>query len=518
MQLPIPLIFTEEAKITTGSLSLTGFKIMQATHLSLSRNDCFAAAAIAGVTTLTWIYIDPDLALHCALAGISGLAISRLLCVSAEERAALIAKRRKAWIQRQTPEYNAATTIQKFIRGKLVRKSHFPPGSYPQYRVQWNKLQPNWREIPRAPAGCTMVYMPVEMPGIVLKQSGRETAIRRFHQMQYVRAILVSQKSSHLIIPRVNLCEDCLVEERLPINVNRYHNMGLYVSQLKLFDEPVRELTRLFSKRPISDLLTNDGENVRYDNLPFYIAEENGQKRVKIGLIDLDGGPASNLATLARIFPYHLDEIKDEAEKLGWKFDESSLNDAAERGEKYLHVEYIDHLAFLKQKSDSPHLSPRPFQVSVERVKELTTPVVNELLKITDKSSDLFTRHGYYDIPKITCNNPQEIAERVIPLIINNIQDQIEKNQGSHSNLLSTQDISESQLINSRSPSIELRALYEGVREILSETLQFEHDEFQELERTFIPEQLVFIIMEELIKSGEIYHFDFCRDYPRIRY
>ncbi len=99
--------------------------------------------------------------------------------------------------------------------------------------------------------------------------------------MQEVRSILGSQKSSHLIIPEANLCEDVLVEKRLPINVDSYANMELYLSNSKLFDEPVRELTRLFSRIHIRGLVTQERDPlghidgvedfVCYDNLPFQI-------------------------------------------------------------------------------------------------------------------------------------------------------------------------------------------------------------------------------------------------------
>lgn len=152
--------------------------------------------------------------------------------------------------------------------------------------------------IPQAQGGSTRVYLPKEMPEVVLKSSGRTEAIKRFHQMQEVRSILDSQNSSHLIIPKVNLCQEFLIEQRLPINADSYYNMGLYLSQPELFDEAVRELTRLFSRIYLSDLVNwqiNPLRNiegvedfVRYDNLPMYVIEENGKKKGKIGLIDLE--------------------------------------------------------------------------------------------------------------------------------------------------------------------------------------------------------------------------------------
>ncbi|MCP5506293.1 MAG: IQ calmodulin-binding motif-containing protein [Chlamydiales bacterium] len=271
-------------------------------------------------------------------------------------------------IHPNTPKDKAAATIQKHFRGYLARKPHLPSNLYPQYRVQCEKVKgPESHSIPQADGGKTTVYLPQEMPGVVLKSSGRKDAITRFHQMQEIRSILNSQNSSHLIIPKANLCKEFLVEERLPINVDSYHNMGLYLSQPELFDEAVRELTRLFSRVYLSDLVSYQlnplghiagvEDFVRYDNLPMYVVEENGKKKGKIGLIDLEhmqkDPNSQDLETLVRIFPLHLNVIKNEANKLNMKVNKGSLDASAEMGRKYLQVGFIDHLNWLKQKGVS---------------------------------------------------------------------------------------------------------------------------------------------------------------------
>ena len=83
----------------------------------------------------------------------------------------------------------------------------------------------------------------------------------------------------------------------------------------------------MFSKSFLCDLVSHHniplgmiegvGDFVRYDNLPLYVITKNGKKEGRIGLIDLEhfkNKPnEKGLETLARIFPYHLEIIKEEA-------------------------------------------------------------------------------------------------------------------------------------------------------------------------------------------------------------
>lgn len=429
-----------------------------------------------------------------------------------------------------TPEDKAATTIQKCVRGYLARKPHLPSHLYPQYNAQCEKAKgPESDSIPQAQGGKTRVYLPKEMPGIVLKNSGRKAAITRFHQMQEVRSILDSQNSSHLIIPKANLCQDFLVEQRLPINVDKYHNMGLYLSQPQMFDEAVRELTRLFSRVFLSDLIscqyeplghiTDVEDNVRYDNLPLYVVEENGKKEGKIGLIDLEHiqkGPSyKGLITLARIFPFHLDVIKNEASKLKIEIREVSLDASAEKGRKYLQVGFIDHLNWLKKKGISTEMPPKPFQVSSQRVLQVTSLIEKELLNFDKGLIDPFVRKGsscFDQCPKdFLDGNPEETAKElaasITPLIISNIQAQIAIKRTERLSKLSERNITEAELVSLGSPIVHRPKLYKGADELILKSTknQLKWKKFQAQE---IAEQLVYTVMQELVKGGEIFFFD----------
>ncbi len=430
-----------------------------------------------------------------------------------------------------TPEDKAATSIQKHFRGYLARRPFLSNHLYPQYRVLWDQAEgAGARLIPRAETGNTEVFLPQQMPEVALKHSGREKAIERFHQMQEVRAVLYSQKSSHLIIPEANLCQNFLVEKRLPVNVDSYANMQIYLSDPKRFDEPVRELTRLFSTIDIGDLIALpassplgqiSGDEVRYDNLPLYLVEKNGKTEGKIGLIDLEcfkNSPSTNgLKTLVRIFPLHLDVIKEEATKLKMEFNEGILEAAAEKGKKYLEIGFAGHLKWLKQKGiDTNHLSSQPFQVSPQRKKELITVIEKELLKLNQGvnefcsrswvSSDTIAKNFFIENPEATA---KELAATILPLMIGRIKTNIEEHQNEQLNKFLNEKMTEAQLIRSRSFEIERIKFYKDVFEetrVAYEKLKLKKISIEE-ERD-LSDQLLCVVLENLVKGGELFYFD----------
>lgn len=419
---------------------------------------------------------------------------------------------------------NAPVVLQKHIRGYLVRKSHLSPRLYPQYLAQCEQVTADDRSMLQARGGQTRVYLPEAMPGVVLKQSGREGAIARFHQMQQVRSVLKEQNSSHLIIPKASLCQNFLVEERLPINIDNYHNMATYMMQPQLFDEAVREMTRLFSRIPISDLVSHQinplahlpGVNnlVRYDNLPLYIVEENGQKKGKIGLIDLEhtNEPGTGFEDLARIFPYHLDIIKEELEALGIAvFDDSSLHTAAEKGDKFLRQGFYDHLVWLQTKGVSVP-SFQSFEISSERIQQLTACVEMELQKLNFGINGLFEEGTYLGTPAIDffARNPREMASELAPeiltMILENLKTQLEQNQHEELSKLSAKDSVDAALVKLRSPVLHRDALFKGVDSFILSRPNIEG--LTRRQANDIAEQLTCVIMKDLAQHGDIFSFD----------
>jgi len=425
-----------------------------------------------------------------------------------------------------------APIIQKYIRGYLARKPYLPLHLYKHYKIECDRVYGSESQsIPKAKGGQTKVYLPIKMPQLVLKHSGQKNARSRFHQMQEVSSILKSQNSKCLIIPKANLCGDFLVEQRLPINVDSYHNMGLYLSDPSAFNDAVRELTRLFSRLYLSDLVSYQlmplghihgvGDFVRYDNLPLYLVEEDGKKVGKIGLIDLEhiekGPNPRGLETLVRIFPLHLSIIKEEARLIEMTVNDDLLQPFAEMGKKYLQVGYTDFLTWLKETDKTDETFSKPsqhFEVGLERTKELNILLKDELLKLNKGTNDFFKEMCYVGDPQkdFLVEDQEEIAmklaEEITPLLLNAIKAALEEHEAIELSKLKVDEITESQFISLRSPMIKREKIYKKVIELLLKSEKAKFKNALAYEVSEIAEQLTYIIMTELAKSGEIFSFD----------
>ncbi len=429
-------------------------------------------------------------------------------------------------------EDKAAILIQNCFRGYLTRKSFLPRELYARYLKECvTALGPDSNTIPQAADGDTRVYLPQTMSEIILKHLENRPAIKRFQQMQQVRSVLHAQKSLHLVIPKVRLCGDFLVEQRLPINTDSYHNMELYSSQPQLFDQAICELTRLFSKKYIGDLVNSCqssplreivGDVVRYDNLPLYIIEKDGEKEGKIGLIDLEriqdveDSSSRELNTLVRIFPLHLDLIKKEAATLKMQLDQKSLDSlaaSAEEGKKYLQVSFLDHLQWLKDKGISTNNALQIFKINPQREQELISLLKEELLKLNRGENDLHKRNRYIGTPgkffftdeEKMAEELEELASEAYPLIIEQI---LEKTQKEKLKELS-KPMSESQLVSLRSPSIGAFDFRKSVQELIAnhEKINFKNNDCLFYEACDVADQLIYAIMQELVKGGELFSF-----------
>jgi len=398
----------------------------------------------------------------------------------------------------------AAVTLQAAFRGFRARKPFLTPNS------AYKELCQKAHTFTRAKGGNTKVYLPERDTSIVLKQSGCQSK-RRLRHMLDMRSILESQESTHLVIPKARLCGHFLIEERLPINIDPFHNMNTYISNSSLFDDAIRELTRLSSKVVLGDLigsrgplshLPDVGDIVRYDNLPLYIVEEKG----KIGLIDLELfkpiKDRNSLAVLARIFPYHLDIIKEEAEKLNMTIDHKALDSAAERGRKCMQVGFKDHLDFLKKKTD------KAFAISPERIGDIEKIIEGELLKLNDGINDFYTNQDYRAAPpkEFLTENPQavakELASQIAPQLASTVSTVIQKRRHK-------EPTSPAELVDFRSPILKRSQFRNVVQKVILDhskvlfcnTCLFGHERD-------IAEQIVYVFMNELVKGGELFYFD----------
>lgn len=429
--------------------------------------------------------------------------------------------------QKPTAEEAAATVFQKFLRGQKAREPVLPKHlTYDDYSKQVERAEATQgKDIPQASDGDTTVYLPKEMPEVVLKKSGRKEGVERFHQMQDVRKILNEMDCTHLEIPRANLYKDYLVETRLPINTSVLYNMRIYLSDPGKFDDAVREMTRLFSKVTLTDLVGPQrtflnsivGDSVRYDNLPLYIDKDG---KGKIGLIDLEhlrGTPSiNNLTLLARIFPLHQDIIVDEAKKLGLEnIPIEDVQKASEKGKKYLDEGYTKHLQWSKNKGITPETALQKFIVTPERQKELTRVIQSELLKMNEGKNDVFQRRGFTETPKnfknFLTDNPEEAANQLAPIIceriLTNIDSLVEKRLKNQSDIdsevkmLQTRSLVMDVLNTVTTNILPLRSFVEEETPIMK--LAEGMKDFKEE----VAARIGATVMEELVRGGEIFHF-----------
>lgn len=429
----------------------------------------------------------------------------------------------------QNPTEKAACVFQKHFRGKQTRKGLLPRNLFPAYRSQCHTASEPNSKMKKALAGNTPVYLPQDMPGVVLKNSGKWSAIKRFHEMQLVRGILESQRSSHLVIPKARLCKDFLVEERLPINIANFHNMDLYINNPQLFDEPVREMTRLFSRGYLSDLLQYRPSPlgripgslgiVRYDNIPFYLVEKSGKQEARIGLIDLEhfglkkAGDPKDLWDLVRVFPYHLNIIQEEAQKLNYKITaDLKLEHAATEGRQFLKGGYIDHLEWLRKKNLSKMI-PTALQITPSRVSDLINLVEKTLLELDQEMSkywDLRQWDPEFIKKPVFNENSKEILKKIAPQILNLMIANLNSAIGKwHTmNESSEKHLAESQVVHLRSPIIERSQIFEGVVELMTKNLNTDLARRCEHAQEAIGEIFLSVIFNELKNGGELFYFD----------
>lgn len=365
----------------------------------------------------------------------------------------------------------AAVMIQRFtrrvMRGYQVRKSFLPREFFHKYQRVCKELSsPEKQAITRkAHGGKTTVYLPEELPDLVLKSTGRQNAVQRFDQMRKVRAILDRRRCKHLIVPKARNCAGFLVEERLPVLADQTLNMGLYLENTALFTPAVKEMVRLFATIRFSGLVQRV-ENpvispyvafdiIRYDNLPFFIKTICSQQTACIGLIDLERTEVRLLSpleikhqmeTLARIFPIHLREIIEEAERLNIPYERRVLAEKALKGIKYLKKGYTEHLEWLYKKTIFSWNSFTKLKISD------TSQIHEELKKVLEDEGEC-----------VPCIDFKELLE----LIKLNLENHITYHQLKKLSDLGRNPESEKELVLFRSALFAMESLQEPVTQFL---------------------------------------------------
>lgn len=217
----------------------------------------------------------------------------------------------------------------------------------------------------RAIHGRSQVYLPVEIPQVVLKVIESEFNGPRIDQMESIKKFCATKGYKHLIVPSAKNYRGYIIEDRLPITNDPLVHFGMYCQYPERFSPAVEELTKLFFNVRICDLIVRSTSNtfldisrniIRFDNLPLYLDKGIG----KIGLIDLqeacpvEGGHAAfaGFKDLALIFPFHLYEIcKTVKEQFPELLDNDKMRTlvaANKDGQEFMQKAYLGHSVFLK--------------------------------------------------------------------------------------------------------------------------------------------------------------------------
>lgn len=384
------------------------------------------------------------------------------------------------------------------------------------------------KDMPRAKTGSACVYLPESFPQVVLRDTNETNRQFICQQKQKVGDALGQLKCSHLIVPKAISCNNFLVEERLPINANIYHNLGCYLSESELFDEPVREMVRLSSKFYIDDILTSYYDSVgyryvkgvkyypKYENLPLYSVKENGFKVGRIGLIDLEfyfpdkiGG--KTLPSLATIFPLHEDIIREEADLLGLPYNEEKLGDAFARGNKCL-KSYSDHADWLTLKGVTSEFMNWPFDISPDVSDQLNRIVQLELRLMNQGESVIYKRNIDQDPCKgfligEVVTSAKVLSDTITPMIIANLKGAMNEHITQNTSDNTFTELTEDQIIFLRSPIVKIPRLYEGILDVLISSPCFcvYVNKFYHIPR--IAEQLIHSVFSHLVTCNEILYY-----------
>lgn len=418
---------------------------------------------------------------------------------------------------------SSAKRIQQCFRTYVQKKGGLSQPSYDEYR----QLIRQTEDMDKAEGGNTQVSLPRSRPDIVLKKSGRENAIKRFEQMEQVRGVLSKQKSSHLTVPQGAVVDDFVIEGKLPIQADRFYNMGLYIQNPTLFDEAVRELARMFSELVLTDIVSPQyhpssnivGDVVRHDNLPLYIEEKDGVKKGKIGFVDLEhianrkkfDRSSRGYIDLARIFPFQLSILLEEAKKNGLPIDENAMNKAAEKGGKYLHEAYVIHDIWIRESTRPSmldlnlNLSPSQFDKIAEQLqKELVSMLetggtghIEFLIKKYNSSSFLSSDYFSQKFREIIHNNGKEVAADLTRILLNDISEQLSEEIRCLSK-------------NPERPEISLRSLSLQRRDLYNQTEECLKSRYFLGKRASsdVADQLLCLVFDELVKEKILFSFD----------
>lgn len=282
-------------------------------------------------------------------------------------------------------EIRSLVKIQSLWRGYTVRRNYLSSDLYIA-ALQFIENCPTMKDVPRANAGVTKVFLPDQLP-VVFKNLGPVRSKNRFFTMWKARDICLRYNYKHLLIPRAHPTLEYNIEDRFPVtHMTLRQQIALYEENQGSFSNAAKDFTGFLCRFIFPDIVTFDhpylrGDPVplvRSDNIPFLIEGNVG----KVALIDLGGLRArshelsldealESAKTAIYIFPYHFSEIYEVVSsfcpEIQTRF--TILEEVCKKTTIQFKSVYADHKAFIEKHSENlveEILSSRTIKIDCE--------------------------------------------------------------------------------------------------------------------------------------------------------
>ena len=432
--------------------------------------------------------------------------------------------------QKQVPSCDLSTSTTIGLSGQLsetarvIKKS--PPAvtdQKPLADLQQYPLQPTLTK------EAAKVALPKANPAIVLKPSSNrsnhcflEIIKKRFEfKVRVTQLDCKKPECSHLFIPQAIPLVSLLIEPRLPITINSFDNMQLYCSQTGLFDEAVRDITSDLLDGRIHRKRAGVKYFVKYDNLPLYKVSIDGVEQDRSGLIDPEKmGPTQYgkaLGSIARIFPYHYDIIKEEADRRGIPYDDEILKAAVADGTKYLAAGYEDHCKWLQEKGVLDKFEDLNLGLSQERMNDVKEAVAKEL--ITMNKGKILTTNADYEVRspegflKNGATSAKILSDGITETVIKNLTQEISRNFRQNIQSKNPAQLAKSNLVKTGGLLTEYDSIINGVSMYFQPSVHYEErldNEtcLAEVLNDYIIGRLVAVIFDKLVNGREMLFYN----------
>lgn len=369
--------------------------------------------------------------------------------------------------------------------------------------------QGKYQQFPRASEGKTPVFFPPDLP-VVLKKSGYQCE-SRLEKMREAQEICDQNRYTHLVIPKARIHGNFLIEERLPVSDGErstFKDLAFYLENRDKMTPAIRELTGFLCQATMTDLECSRHPALRkaptpiarFDNLIPYL-DKDGE--YKFGLVDLehfskDTSFGSSWRTLITFFPYHFEEIMQEAAKFYpcLNLNRKEYENKRDAALKTYEIGYTGHQRFLKEKNIQQANGNALAHMSDARKNALEQSLIEKMHEWYnyDAEGDYFN----YNPRALTPEETAEMANLVhksFPQTLDLLQERLSRN------IRRCNDKSKD-LVDCRSFVLRFPDAYSDAIKHMNEAFHMEernHGKYGEV--------LARHLLEEMAKGGDIYDY-----------